>query len=71
MPRESALTPETKLDYLAEVEYRQIALVTGLLATGKRAEAKQEWQEVLNAKSDRFRRLPMSRLLDSHVNATP
>ena len=57
--------------YPHEIEYLHVALVTALLAQGKRDEAKQAWQMVLDVKSERFKRTPMALLLEATVNADP
>ena len=54
--------------YPYEIEYLHVALVVALLAQGKREEAKQAWQMVLEVKSERFKRTPMALLLDATVN---
>ena len=54
--------------YPHEIEYLHVALVTALLAQGKREEAKLAWQMVLAVKSERFKRTPMALLLDATVN---
>ena len=55
--------------YPYEIEYLHVALVTALLAEGKRSAAKQAWQAVLDVKSERFKRTPMALFLDATVNA--
>ncbi len=54
--------------YPHEIEYLHVALVTALLAQGKREEAKLAWQMVLAVNSERFKRTPMALLLDATVN---
>jgi hypothetical protein len=61
------LTSDAQFDYQPELEYRQVAQVTALLSLGRQAEAKQAWQQVIAAKSERFRATPMAFLLDAHV----
>ena len=55
--------------YPYEIEYLHVALVTALLAQGKREDAKRAWQAVLEVKSERFKRTPMALLLEATVNA--
>ena len=54
--------------YPYEIEYLHVALVTALLAQGKREDAKRAWQAVLEIKSERFKRTPMALLLEATVN---
>ena len=73
-PLQKALPPPAwglaaTTDYPHEIEHLHVALVTALLAEGKRSVAKQAWQAVLDVKSERFKRTPMALLLDATVNA--
>ena len=73
-PLQKALPPPAwglaaTADYPHEIEHLHVALVTALLAEGKRSVAKQAWQAVLDVKSERFNRTPMALFLDATVNA--
>lgn len=61
------LASDAQFDYQPELEYRQVAQVTALLSMGRQAEAKQAWQQVIAAKSEKFRATPMAFLLDAHI----
>lgn len=61
------LVSDSKIDYQPQLEYRQVSLVTALLALGRKEEAAQAWQQIMRSKSERFRRTPMAMIIDGQV----
>jgi predicted membrane-bound spermidine synthase len=61
------LVSDSKIDYQPQLEYRQVSLVTALLALGRKEEAAQAWQQIMVSKSERFRRTPMAMIIDGQV----
>ena len=57
-----------KGEYPQEVEYRHVALVVGLMATGRNDEAREAWKDIAAVNSTRFIITPVAVMLSALVN---